>query len=163
MHGDTALLLPPRVRFPTHAIRSARWSSYAVRTLLVAPASERSLSVTCFQVLRRTVLATAISTDRSYSQLYHLPLADAMIDVTQVILLSVCREFRSELFFDIFCIHSVPVKVASRSTPGGETAGQLQCKRLSIRYHSYAGKRQAATNTTPLLHGMQAATFTCAE
>jgi len=52
-----------------------------------------------------------------------------MIDVTLAVLLSVRRELRSEyaeLSLDIFCIlsHSVPVKVASRSTPGGETAGQ---------------------------------------
>jgi len=51
-----------------------------------------------------------------------------MIDVTQVVLLSVRRELRSEyaeLSFYIFCVlpHSVPVKVASRSTLGGETAG----------------------------------------
>jgi len=120
--------LPLCARFPIRAIQSARWSSYAARTLLVAPASEQASSITCFQVLGLTVLATAISTNRSYSQLYNLPPADALIDVTQVILLSVRRELRSEyaeLFFDIFCIHSIPVKVASRSIPGGEMAGQL--------------------------------------
>jgi len=58
----------------------------------------------------------------------HAP-ADAMTDVNQVVLLSVCLELRSEyaeLFLDVFCglSHSVSVKVASRSIPGGETAGQ---------------------------------------
>jgi len=52
-----------------------------------------------------------------------------MTDVTQVVPLSVCLELRSEyaeLFLDIFCSlsHSVPVKVASQSISGGETAGQ---------------------------------------
>jgi len=52
-----------------------------------------------------------------------------MSDVTQVVLLSVCPELRSkyaELFLDIFCglSRSVPVKVASWSTPSGKTAGQ---------------------------------------
>ena len=91
-------------------------------------------------------------------RLYHLPEtpADEMIDVTQVVLLSVRRELRSEcaeLFFDIFCVlpHSVPFKVARWSTPGGKTAGQLYSKRLSISYHPMPGKRRAATNTTPLL------------
>jgi len=86
-----------------------------------------------------------------------------MIDVNQVVLLSVRRELPSkyaELSFDIFCVlpHSVPVKVASQSTPGGETAG-----RLSILYHPMPEKQWAATNTTPLLCGMQAAAFTCAD
>jgi len=58
-----------------------------------------------------------------------LYVANAMTGVTQVVLLSVCLELRSEyaeLFLDIFCglSHSVPVKVASWSIPGGETAGQ---------------------------------------
>jgi len=64
-------------------------------------------------------------------RLYHLPEthADAMIDITLAVLLSVRRELRSEyaeLSFDIFCVlpRSVLVKVASRSTPGGKTAGQ---------------------------------------
>jgi len=103
-------------------------------------------------------------------RLYHLPEthADAMIDVTQVVLLSVRRELRSEyaeLSLDIFCVlpYSVPVKVARRSTPGSKSAGQLYSKRLSISYHPTPGKRWAATNTTPLLHGMQAAAFTCAD
>jgi len=57
------------------------------------------------------------------------PPADAMTDVTQVVLLSVRRELRSEYaehFLDIFCglSHSVPVKVGSWSIPGGKTAGQ---------------------------------------
>jgi len=57
------------------------------------------------------------------------PPADAMTDVTQVVLLSVCIELPSEyaeLFLDIFCglSHSIPVKVASRLIPGGETTGQ---------------------------------------
>jgi len=52
-----------------------------------------------------------------------------MTDVTQVVLLSVCLELPSEyaeLFLDTFCslTHSVPIKVASQSIPGGETAGQ---------------------------------------
>jgi len=52
-----------------------------------------------------------------------------MTDVTQVVLLSVCLELRSEyaeLFLDIFCglSHSVPVKVSSRSMPSGETTEQ---------------------------------------
>ena len=49
-----------------------------------------------------------------------------MIDVTQVVLLSVRQELRSEyaeLFLDIFC--NSPVKVASRSTAGAKAAGQL--------------------------------------
>jgi len=168
MHGDTALL-PPRVRFSTRAIRSARRSSYAARTSLVAPASERASSIMCVQVLGPNRLTMVISTDRSYGRLYHLPEtpADATIDVTQMVFLSVCRELRSEyaeLSFDIFCIlpHSVPVKVASRSTLGSETAGQLYSKLLSISYHPTPGKRWAATNTTPLLRGVQSAAFTCA-
>ena len=55
--------------------------------------------------------------------------ADAMTDVTQLVLLSVCLELHSEyaeLFLNIFCglSHSISVKVASQSIPGGETAGQ---------------------------------------
>jgi len=71
-----------------------------------------------------------ISIDRSYGPtICCLPPADAMTDITQVVLLLVYVELRSEyaeLFLDIFCAlsHSVPVKVASRSIPGGETAGQ---------------------------------------
>jgi len=77
------------------------------------------------------MLAAAISTDWFYSPtICRLPSANVMIDVTQVVLLSVRRELRSEyaeLFFDIFRIlpHIVPVKVASQSTPDGETTGQL--------------------------------------
>jgi len=68
--------------------------------------------------------------------------ADAMTDVTQVVLLSVCLELPSEyaeLFLDIFCglSHSVPVKVASRSIPGGETARQQTAVDI---VPSYAGK-----------------------
>jgi len=140
-------LLPLRVRFSTRAIRSARRSSYVARTSLVTPASERAPSITCVQVHGPTRPAAANSTDRSYGRLYCLPEtpADAMIDVTQVAFLSVRRELRSEyaeLSFYIFCVlpHSVPVKVASRSTLGGETAGQLYSKRLSISYHPTSGK-----------------------
>ena len=144
---------PPTHPFPTRAIRSVRLSSYAARTSLVAP----------FGWPRRSQ-ATGLR------RLYHLSEtpADAMIDVTLVVLLSVRRELRSEyaeLSFDIFCVlpHSVPVKIARWLTPGSETAGQLYSKRLSISYHPTPGKWQAATNTTPLLRGMQAAAFTCAD
>jgi len=65
--------------------------------------------ITCVQVLGQTRLATAISIDRSYGRLYHLPEppANAMTDVTPVVLLSVRGELWSEyaeLFFDIFCV-----------------------------------------------------------
>jgi len=132
MHAEIATLpaLPPRVRFPIRVIQSARRSSYAAQTSLVLPACEQASSITCVQVLGPTSLAAAISTDRSCGRLCHLPPADAAIDVTQVVFLTVRHELWSEyaeLFFDIFCSlpHIVPVKVASRSTPGGETAGQL--------------------------------------
>jgi len=57
-----------------------------------------------------------------------------MTSVTQV---SVCLELRAEyaeLFLYIFCglSHSVPVKVASRSIPGGETTGQDSCRYRNI-------------------------------
>jgi len=71
----TPPVLPPRVRFPTHAIRSARRSSYAARTSLVAPAAVRASSITCVQVLSPTVLAAATSIDRCYGRLCHLSLA----------------------------------------------------------------------------------------
>jgi len=87
--------LPPRVHFPTRAIRSARRSSYAARTSFVTPASVRASSITCTQVLGPTVLAAAISIDRCYGRLYHLPPADAMTNITQVVLLSVRQELRS--------------------------------------------------------------------
>jgi len=91
-----------------------------------------------------------------------------MIDVTQAVLLSVPRELRSEyaeLLFGISCVlpHSVPVKVASWSTPGGQTAGQLYSKQLSISYRPTPGKQRATMKTTPLFRIMQAAAFTCAE
>jgi len=87
-------------------------------------------SITCIHVLGPTGLAAAISIDRSYGPtIFRLSPANAMTDVTQVVVLLVCLEVRSEyaeLFLDIFCglSHSVPVKVASLSIPGGETAGQ---------------------------------------
>jgi len=157
---------PPCSHFSTSAIRSAQCSSYAARIPLVAAASEWASSITCVQVLGPTVLAAAISTNRFYSQLYHLPETptNAMIGVTQVVLLSDRRELSSEyaeLSFDI--PHSISVKVASWSTPICKTAGQLYSKRLSILYHATLGKRWVVTNTTPLLRGMQAAAFTCAD
>jgi len=130
MHAElvTPPALPPHIRFPTCAIRSARRSSYAAQTSLVAPASERASSITCVHVLGPTGLAAAISIAWSYV-LCRLPPANAMTEVTQVVLLSVCLELQSEyaeLFLDIFCglSHSVPVKVASWSIPSGEAAGQ---------------------------------------
>jgi len=98
MHAElvTPAALPPRVRFPTRAIRSAQWSSYAARTSLVAPASERASSIACVQVLGPTVLAAVISIDRCYCRLCHLLPTDAMIDITQVSVLSVRQELRSE-------------------------------------------------------------------
>jgi len=95
MHAELVPALPPHVRFPTRAIRSARRSSYAAQTLLVAPACERASSITCVQVLGPTVLAAVISIDRCYGRLCHLPPADAIIDITQVVLLSVRQELRS--------------------------------------------------------------------
>ena len=44
-------------------------SSYAARTSLVTPASERTSSITCIQVLGPTGLSATISTDQSYSRL----------------------------------------------------------------------------------------------
>jgi len=98
MHAELVIppALPLHIRFPTRAIRSARWSSYAARTSLIAPASERASAITCVQVLSPTVLAAAISIDRCYGQQCHLPPADAMTDITQVVLLSVHQELRSE-------------------------------------------------------------------
>jgi len=58
------------------------------------------------------------------------------------------------------CSSKVETKEQS---PESESAGQLYSKRLSISYHPTPGKRWAATNTTPLLRGMQAAAFTCAD
>ena len=97
MHAElvTPPALPPRVRFPTRAIRSTRRSSHEARTSLVAPASVQASSITCVQVLGPTVLAAAISIDRCYGRLCHLPPADAMIDITQVVLLSVRQELWS--------------------------------------------------------------------
>jgi len=70
---------------------------------LVAPASEQASLITCVHVLSPSGLAAAISTERSYgSAICRLPPANAMTDVTQVVLLSVRRELRSEydeLFF----------------------------------------------------------------
>jgi len=90
-----------------------------------------------------------------------------MTDVTQVVLLSVCRELRSEyaeVVFDIFCIlpHSVPVKVASRSTPGGETQDSYNLN--GCRYRTILRQENNGRRRTQLpFRGMQAAAFTCAE
>jgi len=152
IHFDSALL-PPRI--PSPLARFGQHDCPAMRRGLRSLHLLAGLGDLNQPVLRR---------------LYHLSEthADAMSDVTLVVLLSVHWELRSEyaeLSFDTFCVlpHSVPVKVARRSTPGVETAGQLYSKRLSISYHPTPGKRQAATNTTPLFRGMQAAAFTCAD
>ena len=89
--GDTAC--PPATR-PLPNLRDSV-STTAARTLLVAPASVGASSITCVQVLGSTVLAAAISIDWCYGRLCHLPPADAMIDITQVVLLSVRQELRS--------------------------------------------------------------------
>ena len=137
MHGDTALL-PPRI--PSPLARFGQHDCPAMRRGLRSLHLLDGLGDLNRPVLRR---------------LYHLPEthADAVIDVTLAVLLSVRRELRSEyaeLSFDIFCglSPSVPVKVASRLTPGGETAGQLYSKRLSISYHPTLRKRRAATNNS---------------
>jgi len=171
MHAElvTPLALPPRVRFPTRTIRSARRSSYAARTSLVAPASERASSITCVQVLGPTVLATAISIDRCYCRLCHLPTADAMIDITQV-LLSVRQELRSE-YADSFNFSSISsafshIAFLSRLRAGRQPAARPQDSYIlngCRSYYSMLAKRRVATNTTPLFRGMQAAAFRCAE
>jgi len=160
--GDTACP-PPRVRFPTRAIRSARRSSYAARTSLVAPASERASLITCVQVLSPTVLAVVISIDRCYCRLCHLPPADAMIDITQVVLLSVRQELRSE-YADSLNFSSISSAFSntaflSRLRAGPQTVARPQDSYILNGCRSYypmLGKRWAATNTTPLFRGMQA-------
>jgi len=162
--------LPPCVRFPTRVIQSARRSSYATRTSLVAPASVRASSITCVQVLGPTVLAAAISIDRCYCRLCHLPPADAMIDITQGVLLSVRQELRSQYAdsLNFYSISSVFSHIAflSRLRAGRQPAARPQDSYILNGCRSYypmLGKRRAATNTTPLFRGMQAAAFTCAQ
>jgi len=133
MHAElaTSPALPRPARLLPHSRDSVSTTvQLAAWTSLVAPTSERASSITCVHVLGPTGLAAAISINRSYGlTICRLPPADAMTDVTQVVLLSVCLELQSECaepFLNIFCglSHSVPVKVASRSIPGGETTGQ---------------------------------------
>jgi len=167
--GDTACP-PPRVRFPTRAIRSARRSSYAESASLVAPAFEWASSITCVQVLSPTVLAAAISIDRCYCRLCHLPPADAMIDITQVVLLSVRQELRSEyadsLNFSSISSAFCHIAFLSRLRAGRQPAARPQVSYIlngCRLYYPMLGKRWVVTNTTPLFRGMQAAAFTCAE
>ena len=172
MHAElvTRPALPPHVRFPSRAIWSTRQSSYAARTSLVAPASERASSITCVQVLGPTGLAAAISIDWSYGRLCHLPPANAMSDIPQVILLLVRQELRSE-YADSLNFSSISsafshIAFVSRLRAGRQPAARPQDSYILNGCRSYyptLGKRRATTNTTPLFRGMQVAAFTCAE
>jgi len=109
MHGDTALL-PPHI--PSPLARFGQHDCPAMRRGL------RSLHLLAgLGDLNRPVLR----------QLYHLSEihADAMIDVTLVVLLSVHRELRSEyaeLSFDIFCV--LPHTFLSRLLDGQHPAAR---------------------------------------
>jgi len=100
--GDTACSPPPR----TSASPLARFGQHS------GPAMRRGLLSSHLLLSgrrrsRASNRAAAISIDRSYGPtICRLPPANAMTDVTQVVLLSVYLEFQSEyaeLFLDIFC------------------------------------------------------------
>ena len=76
----------------------------------------------CIQILSPTVLAVAISTDRSYGRL-SFPSTDAIIDITQVV---GSRELRSKYaeLFDI--LHVLPCMFLSRLLASQHPAARLQ-------------------------------------
>jgi len=174
MHAElvTPPALPPRIRFPTRAIRSARphdgpamWRGLRSSHLLLSgrrrSRASKSSAQSCWPWRSQS---TGVSG--------HLSPADAMIDITQVVLLSVCQELWSEygepdsLNFSSISSAFSHTSFLSRLRAGRQPAARPQDSYILNGCRSYypmLGKRRAATNTTPLFRVMQAAAFTCAE
>jgi len=157
--GDTARP-PPRVGFPTHAIRSARRSSYAARTSLVAPASKRVSSITCVQLENDNVmnfiptmlspsppqilgpsgsrLAAAISTDQSSGPTMSFA-SRRRDDVKQVVFCRFTENFGLNMLntSSIFSVFS-HIAFLSRLLAGRHAVARLQdsCNLNGCRYRT---------------------------
>ena len=111
----------PCVRFPTRAIQSARRSSNAAQTSLIAPASacaSKSLAQPCWP---RWSQPTSLMVIMSFA----FCRCDN-IDVTQVLLLSVRRELPSEYIELFYILHVLPRMFLPRLLAGQHPAARPQ-------------------------------------